>query len=477
MSAYFPTMGLEIHAELLTKSKVFCTCSAEFGGTPNSRCCPVCSGLPGTLPVLNQKAVEYIIKAGYVMNCDISRFTKWDRKNYFYPDLPKAYQISQMPRPVCLSGTVNISVGGEDKVIRINRIHLEEDAGKLVHDDVNRISLADYNRCGVPLIEIVTEPDFHSADEVIAFIEKIKLLLQYAGICDCKMEQGSIRCDVNISIAPKGSTELGTRTELKNLNSLKAIAKAIEVEIERQEELLENGERVIQQTRRFNEQLGETTAMRSKEDAHDYRYFPDPDIPPIIFTEEELDEIKRSIPELPEQRVVRYVDEYGIKKADADIIVGDKRVCDFFDAAISRYNNPKAIANYIIGELMRRINLGEADMDALKFGGAEFAQLVEFMQTDKISQANAKTILREMIENGGSPKSIADRDDLWIKEDNDLLAKVVDEIIANNPKPVEQYKSGDQKVFGFFMGQANKALKGAASPKAIQEYIRKKLSE
>lgn len=477
MSAYFPTMGLEIHAELLTRSKVFCTCSAEFGGTPNSRCCPVCSGLPGTLPVLNQKAVEYIIKAGYVMNCDISRFTKWDRKNYFYPDLPKAYQISQMPRPVCLSGTVNISVGGEDKVIRINRIHLEEDAGKLVHDDVNRISLADYNRCGVPLIEIVTEPDFHSADEVIAFIEKIKLLLQYAGICDCKMEQGSIRCDVNISIAPKGSTELGTRTELKNLNSLKAIAKAIEVEIERQEELLENGERVIQQTRRFNEQLGETTAMRSKEDAHDYRYFPDPDIPPIIFTEEELDEIKRSIPELPEQRVVRYVDEYGIKKADADIIVGDKRVCDFFDAAISRYNNPKAIANYIIGELMRRINLGEADMDALKFGGAEFAELVEFMQTDKISQANAKTILREMIENGGSPKSIADRDDLWIKEDNDLLAKVVDEIITNNPKPVEQYKSGDQKVFGFFMGQANKALKGAASPKAIQEYIRKKLSE
>ena len=477
MSAYYPTMGLEIHAELLTKSKVFCTCSAEFGGTPNSRCCPVCSGLPGTLPVLNQKAVEYIIKAGYVMNCDISRFTKWDRKNYFYPDLPKAYQISQMPRPVCLSGNVNINVNGEDKVIRINRIHLEEDAGKLVHDDTDRVSLADYNRCGIPLIEIVTEPDFHSADEVIAFLEKIKLLLQYAGICDCKMEQGSIRCDVNISIAPKGSDELGTRTELKNLNSLKAISRAIEVEIERQEDLLENGERVIQQTRRFNEQLGETTAMRSKEDAHDYRYFPDPDIPPIIFTEEELEAIKKSIPELPEQRVARYVDEFGIKKADADIIVGTKTICDFFDAALSEYNNPKAVANYIIGELMNRINRGEADMENLKFGGAEFAQLVEFMQTDKISQANAKTILREMIENGGTPKEIADRDDLWIKEDNDLLAKVVDEIIANNPKPVEQYKNGDQKVFGFFMGQANKALKGAASPKAIQEYIRKKLSE
>ncbi len=475
MSAYFPTMGLEIHAELLTKSKVFCTCSAEFGGTPNSRCCPVCSGLPGTLPVLNRKAVEYIIKAGYVMNCEISRFTKWDRKNYFYPDLPKAYQISQMPRPVCLSGNVKINVNGAEKNIRINRIHLEEDAGKLVHDDVNRISLADYNRCGVPLIEIVTEPDFHSADEVIAFIEKIKLLLQYAGICDCKMEQGSIRCDVNISIAPKGSNELGTRTELKNLNSLKAISRAIEAEIERQEELLDNGERVIQQTRRFNEQLGETTAMRSKEDAHDYRYFPDPDIPPIIFTEEELEEIRRSIPELPEQRVERYVNEYGIKKADADIIVGNKTICDFFDEAIAEYNNPKAVANYIIGELMNRINRGEADMENLNFGGAEFAQLVEFMQTDKISQANAKTILREMIENGGSPKDIADRDDLWIKEDSGAIALVVDEIIANNPKAVEQYKKGDQKVFGFFMGQANKALKGAASPKAIQEYIRSKL--
>ena len=474
---YYPTMGLEIHAELLTNSKVFCTCSAEFGGTPNSRCCPVCSGLPGTLPVLNQKAVEYIIKAGYVMNCDISRFTKWDRKNYFYPDLPKAYQISQMPRPVCLSGNVNIKVNGEDKTIRINRIHLEEDAGKLVHNDAQRISLADYNRCGIPLIEIVTEPDFHSADEVIAFLEKIKLLLQYAGICDCKMEQGSIRCDVNISIAPQGATELGTRTELKNLNSLKAISRAIEVEIERQEELLDNGEKVIQETRRFNEALGETVAMRSKEDAHDYRYFPDPDIPPIIFTEEELEEIKSSIPELPEQRVKRFVEEYGIKPADADLIVGDKRICDFFDNATTAYDNPKAIANYINVELNRRINLGEVDMDNLKFTGAQFAHLVEYMQSDKISQANAKTVLREMIENGGEPKDIADVQDLWIKEDNNLLAKTIDEIIANNPKPVEQYKSGDQKVFGFFMGQANKALKGAASPKAIQDYLRKKLSE
>ncbi len=477
MSQYFPTMGLEIHAELLTNSKVFCTCSAEFGGSPNSRCCPVCSGMPGTLPVLNQKAVEYIIKAGYVMNCEISRFTKWDRKNYFYPDLPKAYQISQMPRPVCLSGNVKINVNGEEKTIRINRIHLEEDAGKLVHDEVNRISLADYNRCGIPLIEIVTEPDFHSADEVIAFMEKVRLLLQYAGICDCKMEQGSIRCDVNISIAPKGSSELGTRTELKNLNSLKAIAKAIEVEIDRQEELLDNGEKVVQETRRFNEALGETTAMRSKEDAHDYCYFPDPDIPPIIFTEEELEAIRNSIPELPEQRVERYVNALGLKKADADIIVGDKKVCDFFDEAISAYDNPKAIANYIVGELTRRINLGEVDMEDLKFSGTDFARLVELLQTDKLSQSNTKIVLSKMIETGEKPDDIAEKDDLWIKEDSDLLAKTIDEIIANNPKPVEQYKNGDQKVFGFFMGQANKALKGLASPKAIQEYLKKKLSE
>ncbi len=477
MSAYIPTMGLEVHAELLTRSKVFCTCSAEFGGEPNTRCCPVCSGLPGTLPVLNKRAVEYIIKAGCVMNCDISRFTKWDRKNYFYPDLPKAYQISQMPRPVCLSGKVAIKVNGEEKIIRINRIHLEEDAGKLVHDEVNRISLADYNRCGIPLIEIVTEPDFHSADEVIAFMEKIKLLLQYAGICDCKMEQGSIRCDVNISIAPKGSDELGTRTEMKNLNSLKAIAKAIEIEIDRQEEILESGGRVIQQTRRFNEALGETTAMRSKEDAQDYRYFPDPDIPPIIFTEEELEEIKRTIPELPEQRVERYVTEYGINRTDADNIVGDKRVCDFFDSAVSEYDAPKAIANYILVELMRRINLGEADMDSLKFTGKEFARLVKMLHEDKVSQANAKVILGEMLKNGGSPETIAEEQDLLIKEDSELLAKTVDEIIANNPKPVGQYKNGDKKVLGFFMGQANRALKGKASPKAIQEYIIKRLSE
>lgn len=476
MSNYYPTMGLEIHAELLTSSKIFCSCSADFGGKPNSRCCPICSGMPGTLPVLNRRAVEYIIKAGYVMNCDISRFTKWDRKNYFYPDLPKAYQISQMPRPVCLDGYVDINVNGVHKTIRINRIHLEEDAGKLIHDDEQRISLADYNRCGIPLIEIVTEPDFHSAEEVTVFFEKIKLLLQYAGICDCRMEQGSIRCDINISIAAKDSDKLGTRTELKNLNSMRAAARAIEAEIKRQTEILDNGGEVTQETRRFNDAKNETVAMRSKEDAHDYRYFPDPDIPPIIFTEEELEEIKRSLPEMPEQRMQRYMAQYGISLNDAVIITSDKRISDFYDEAVKNSTNAKNTASYLVGEFMKRVNLGEIDLDTLKFSAEDFALLVDYLYADKLSQNNAKLVLSEMIDSGDSPKAIADQNDLWIKEDIKLLSTVIDGIFESNPKAVQQYKNGDHKVFGFFMGQANKALNGAASPKAIQEYIRSKLS-
>lgn len=475
MARLYPTIGLEIHAELLTKSKVFCTCSAEFGGEPNSRCCPVCSGFPGTLPVLNHTAVEYIVKAGYTMNCEISRFTKWDRKNYFYPDLPKAYQISQMPRPVCLNGHVDIKTSTGDKRIRINRIHLEEDAGKLVHDDYAKVSLADYNRCGIPLIEIVTEPDFHSAEEVCAFIEKIRLLLKYAGVCDCKMEQGSLRCDVNISLAEKDSAELGTRAEIKNLNSVKAIGRAIEYEIYRQSEIIESGGRVIQETRRFSDTTGETTAMRSKEDAHDYRYFPDPDIPPIIFTEEELDAIKASLPEMPEARKERYMSEYGMKEADADTIINDKEICDFFESAVSAYNNPKSILSFMLGEFMRRINLGEMSMETLKVKPEEVARLIEYGDTDKINKNNYKNIFKAMLETGKTPEEICDAENCWVKEDSALLESVIDKLIADNPKPAEQYRSGEQKVFGFFMGQANKALKGQATPNAIREMLEKKL--
>lgn len=473
----YPTIGLEIHAELLTKSKVFCTCSAEFGGDPNSRCCPVCSGLPGTLPVLNRKAVEYIVKAGYVMNCDISRFTKWDRKNYFYPDLPKAYQISQMPRPVCLNGHVDIVSEGEAKTVRINRIHLEEDAGKLIHDDRTRQTLADYNRCGIPLIEIVTEPDFHSAADVTAFVEKIRLLLQYAGICDGRMEQGSLRCDVNISLAEKDAKELGTRAEIKNLNSVRSIGRAIEYEIYRQSELIENGERVIQETRRFVDGSGETTAMRSKEDAQDYRYFPDPDIPPIIFTEEELESIKKSIPEMPETRRQRYIEQYGIAEKDADSIINNKAVCFFFEEAVKAYNNPKSIASFILVELMRRINLGEADMNNLPFSAKDFARLVEIMDADKINKSHGKNVLRSMLESGKTADAVCDEENLWIKEDLGQAEAVIDKILEDNPKAVEQYRGGEVKVFGFLMGQANRQLKGAATPNAIKEILERKLKK
>ena len=471
----YPTIGLEIHAELLTESKVFCTCSAAFGGEPNTRCCPVCSGMPGTLPVLNQRAVEYIVKAGYVLNCDISRFTKWDRKNYFYPDLPKADQISQMPRPVCLGGYVDIVSEGQEKRIRINRIHLEEDAGKLIHDDASGQTLADYNRCGIPLIEIVTEPDFHSAADVTAFVEKMRLLLQYAGICDGRMEQGSLRCDVNISLAEKDAKELGTRAEIKNINSVRAIGRAIEYEIYRQTELIESGEKVVQETRRFSDSTGETAAMRSKEDAQDYRYFPDPDIPPVVFTEQELEDIRNSIPEMPESRKERYTSQYGISPADADTLINNRPVCLFFEEAAKAYENPRNVTNFILVELMRRINTGEADMDDLPFEAADLARLVELGDTDKINKSCCKDVLRTMLETGKKPDVICEEENLWIKEDLGAAEAVIDKILADNPKAVEQYRNGEQKVFGFLMGQANKQLKGAATPKAVKELLEKKL--
>lgn len=472
----YPTIGLEIHAELLTESKIFCSCSAHFGGEPNSRCCPTCSGFPGTLPVLNRKAVEYIIKAGFATNCEISRFTKWDRKNYFYPDLPKAYQISQMPRPVCLNGHMTVNVSGGEKTIRINRIHLEEDAGKLVHDDYSKSSLADYNRGCIGLIELVTEPDFHSAEEVAAFVEKIRLIYLYAGICDGKMEQGSLRCDVNISLAPENSDKLGVRAEIKNLNSIRSITRAIEYEIYRQTEAIETGEPLYQQTRRFNDATGETDAMRSKEDAQDYRYFPDPDIPPLFLTEEELEALRNELPVMPEERYRLYTEEYGVTPSDAEILISNKTLSDFFEGAIAAYNNPKAVSSFITVELLHRINLGEAVLDNLPFSAAQFGKLVELGYTDKISRSHLKDVLREMLETGEEAEKISERNGFLIKEDLDLVEKTIDEILNSNPAVVEQYKNGQTKVAGFLMGQANKALKGAATSAAIKEILDKKLN-
>ncbi len=477
MSSYIPVIGLEIHAELLTNSKVFCTCTAEFGGSQNSRCCPVCTGMPGTLPVINQTAVEYAVKAGFALGCNINKFSVFDRKNYFYPDLPKAYQISQLQRPLCINGVVPIEVNGVKKNIRINRIHLEEDAGKLIHDDFNNVSLADYNRCGIPLIEIVTEPDISSAEEAKAFVEKVSLLLQYAGVCDCKMEQGSLRCDVNVSIMKPEDKEFGTRTECKNLNSIKAVGRAIDYEIKRQARVIDMGGRVIQETRRFDDNKGETKSMRSKEDAHDYRYFPEPDILQVNFTDEMLDEIKAKLPELPFQRIDRYISEYGISEKDAKILVNQKTVSDFFNEAVANYNNPKSISNFIIVELLRRVNLGEVSMDNLPFSAKEFAKLVEMSDTEKVSKGDAKQILRLMIETGKGAEETAQENGFIIANDTAKAEEIINEILSNNSTAVEQYKNGEMKVFGFLMGQCTKALKGICTPKVAKETLEAKLKE
>lgn len=476
MSNYKTVIGLEIHAELLTKSKVFCTCSAEFGGDQNTRCCPVCTGMPGTLPVINQTAVEYAVKAGFALNCGINKFSVFDRKNYFYPDLPKAYQISQLNLPLCINGHVPIEVNGVEKNIRINRIHLEEDAGKLIHDDFNGVSLADYNRCGIPLIEIVTEPDISSAEEAMAFVEKISLLLQYAGVCDCKMEQGSLRCDVNISIMKPDAKEFGTRAEIKNLNSVKSVGRAIKYEERRQALLLDAGKRVIQETRRYDANRDATKSMRSKENAHDYRYFPEPDILQVNFTDEMLDEIRAKLPEMPNERLKRYTEVYGISDVDAKILINNKSVSDFFDKAVESYNSPKSICAFVLTEFMRRVNLGEIDINSLSFTPEGFAKLVEMADTEKVSKNDAKAVFRKMVETGRNPEEIAKESGCLIVVDTGKVNSVIDSVLAENAAQVQQYKNGETKVFGFLMGQCTKALKGSATPKVIKEVLEAKLN-
>lgn len=475
---FIPVIGLEVHAELLTDSKIFCGCSAEFGGDHNTRCCPGCAGFPGTLPMLNKRAVEYAIRAGFTMNCDINKLTYWDRKNYFYPDLPTAYQISQLYLPLCVNGEVEINVDGQNsKKIRIHQIHLEEDAGKLVHDDFNNVSLADYNRGGIPLIEIVTEPDFSNAEEVREFIEKISLLLQYAGVCECKMEQGQLRADVNISLMRESDTQLGTRAEIKNLNSIKSITRAIEYEIQRQTKILQSGEKVVQETRRFNENRGTTSSLRSKVDAHDYRYFPDPDIPAVTITQTELDGIKAQLPELPDARLERYIDEYKLTPINARILIADRAISDFFDEAVKSYNKPKSISDFIIVELLRRINLGELDANDIPFSAAEFARLVQAADEQKIAKNNAKTTLRYMIETGDSLDKVAEENGFWIKEDREKLISTIDKILAENENVVAEYLAGEVKVFGYLMGQCTKALRGVCTPQSIKKELEDKLEK
>lgn len=469
--SYTTVIGLEIHAELLTKSKVFCGCTAEFGGEENTRVCPRCSGMPGTLPVFNRGAAELAVRAGLALGCHINNYSAFDRKNYFYPDLPKAYQITQFEYPICSNGGVDIG----NKVIRINRIHIEEDAGKLVHDDNKKLSLADYNRCGVPLIEIVTEPDIRSAEEARNFVEQVALRLKYAGVCDAKMEQGSLRCDVNISIMPEGSSKLGTRTEIKNLNSLRSIVRAIEYEHERQKRLVESGERIIQQTLHFNDASGTTKALRSKEEAHDYRYFPEPDIPPIMLSDENIKEIKSTMPEMPAQRKARYTAEFALSEADSLLLIQDKALSDFFEAAVKVYPNPKSISSMILVELLRRMNDAGISADALQIEALDLAVLCKMADEGTVSRAAAKDILRTMFEQGGKPMEIAERSGMIMSNDTSAVENAADEILSANPKAVEEFKGGSQKVFGFLMGQMCRRLGKSANPAIIKQVLEEKL--
>lgn len=469
---YQPVIGLEIHCELLTESKVFCACKNEFGGSENTRVCPRCSGMPGTLPLLNTGAVKLAVKAGLATDCTINNYSAFDRKNYFYPDLPKAYQITQFEFPICTDG--HITVCG-DKDIKINRIHIEEDAGKLIHDDYEGISMADYNRCGVPLIEIVTEPDFRSIEEVWDFVEQIALRLKYAGVCDARMEQGSMRVDVNISIMPVASETFGTRAELKNLNSLKAIGRAIEYEINRQAEILDNGGTVVQETRRYNDNHGNTKALRSKEEAHDYRYFPEPDIPPVILSDEDISDINASMPEMPQHRFARYTKKYGLPEDDAKLIISDKIFSDFYDDAVKINPDYKQISNFMLVELNHNLNDSEKNISDLPFSPAELAELVKMSTDGIISKNAAKDILKIMFDDGGQPMFIA-KDNGFIMDNNtDRLTDIINRVISENTDSVESYKSGNQKIFGFLMGQVIRLAGKGANPQMAKDLLTEKL--
>lgn len=468
---YDVVIGLEIHAELATESKIFCSCEQYFGGDANTRCCGGCSAFPGTLPVLNKQAIAYAVKAGLALDCDISLISAFDRKNYFYPDLPKAYQTTQFYQPICLNGKVQLQDGLQ---VRINRIHLEEDAGKLIHDDYHGLSFADYNRGSIPLIEIVTEPDITSGEQAKEFVEIVASRLRYAEVCTAKMEEGTLRCDVNISLKPHGSSTLGTRAEIKNLNSLKSIVRAVEYEIERQSDLLDRGKEVEQETRRFNENHGRTVAMRTKAEAQDYRYHPDPDIPILQIEQAEVDAIASLLPEMPESRLERYIQQYKIAPASAQIIVNSKYHSDFYDEAVRAYNKPEEIANLFVVELFRLMNDYEQDCK-FKFSPQAFGRLVQMVEDNVITRAAQRTILEQMFLSGGEPDTIAKANNLVLENDVEGLEKAIAEVLSACEKAVQDFKGGNPKVFGFLMGQVTRIVGKATSPALIKEKLTKAL--
>lgn len=479
---YETVIGLEVHCELKTATKIFCSCPTEFGGEENTHVCPVCLGFPGVLPVLNRHVLEYAVRAGLALNCAIADFSKFDRKNYFYPDLPKAYQISQYDLPICKEGHLDIQLsGGDVKRIGITRIHMEEDAGKLLHGgatiSTSQYSLVDYNRTGVPLLEIVSEPDMRSAEEARAYVEKLKAILEYIDVSDVKMEQGSLRCDANVSIRPMGSLELGTKVEIKNMNSFRSLQRAIEYEVKRQQEVIEDGGTIIQETRSWDEDKGISVSMRSKEEAHDYRYFPDPDLVPIMIEPSWVSEIKNSLPELPDARKIRLVQDMGLPEYDASLITSSRALADFFDNTVKEYNEPKTVSNWIMGEFMRLLNADNMEISDSKVTPKSMAALLKAQSTGIISGKIAKTVFEEMFETGKEPEQIIKEKGLVQISDEGSLGTVIAKVLASNPQSVEDYRAGKDKAIGFLVGQVMKETKGQANPGVVNKLLKDKLSE
>ena len=477
MKQYETVIGLEVHVELATKTKIFCGCSTEFGGAPNTHTCPVCTGMPGSLPVLNKKVVEFALKAGLAANCQIHQYCKFDRKNYFYPDNPQNYQISQLYLPICHDGWVEIETSAGKKKIRIHEMHMEEDAGKLIHDEWEDCSLVDYNRSGVPLIEIVSEPDMRSSEEVIAYLEKLRCMMQYLGVSDCKLQEGSMRADVNLSVREVGAEEFGTRTEMKNLNSFKAIARAIEGERERQIELIEEGKTVTQETRRWDDNKEYSYAMRSKEDAKDYRYFPDPDLPPIHISDAWIEKIKAEQPELREVKQARYQEEYGLPAYDAGILTESRHLAGLFEETAAIYGNAKKTANWFMGEVLRLTKDKAMDPEQVSFSPKHLADLLVMVEKSEVSPQNAKKVFEKVFAEDIDPVAYIEEHGLKIVEDTGLLEETINRILDANPGPLSELLGGKDKVMGFFVGQIMKEMKGKANPASARETLMKEVEK
>ena len=478
---YEAVIGLEVHTELRTATKIFCSCRTSFGAEPNTNVCPVCLGLPGVLPVLNKKVLEFAVRTGLALNCEISRYSKFDRKNYYYPDLPKNFQTSQYDLPICEHGHLDVEVDGKKTTIRITRAHMEEDAGKLVHHGTSitdsDYSLVDYNRTGTPLLEIVSEPDMRSAKEAVAYMEKLRAILQYCGVSDCKMEEGSLRCDANVSVRPVGQKELGTKTEIKNINSFRGVERAIEYEAMRQAELLEEGGTVVQETRTWAEKEGVTKSMRKKEEANDYRYFPEPDLVPFTVSEEYIEEIRKTLPELPDARKERYMESYGLTSYDADYLTNDKARADYFEAMVAAGADPKEAANWLMGDFAKKLSQSGLEMAAAPVTAAALADLLGLIGKGTISGKIAKQVFSDMWETGKDAETIVKEKGLVQISDTGALEELADRIIAANPQSVADFKAGKKKAVGFLMGQIMKETKGKANPQVVNGILTKKLSE